>query len=60
MKSGCRWILQPALNGQTPVYCDKPTGYHYELDDDQNKFRKQEVFCREHLVKFNEQTSEEE
>lgn len=48
MKAKCNWVLRPNSPGVNAVYCGKPVKYRMLLDDDDNKYRKYNAFCKEH------------
>ena len=54
MKHNCRYVLKPNyFNHETKeftsaIYCGKKVGYRIKLDDDMNKYRSYNTFCKEH------------
>jgi len=54
MKHTCRWIKEAAKVGKEAVYCGKPVKYKMVLDDDDNKVRKYNSFCKEHQKQVDE------
>lgn len=51
MKSNCRWVKVPGSSWQEAVYCESPVKYRVVRDDDDNRVRRYEAFCPDHMLK---------
>jgi len=54
MKHTCKWVLK---NG---AYCGKPVSYKMVLDDDMNKVRKYDTWCKEHKIRVQEEENNDD
>lgn len=59
MMNKCCWVTKPADTEIDAKYCNKPVRFKIVLDDDQNKVRKYNPFCDEHMAKWIDDSDEE-
>lgn len=56
----CCWILIPNSPGVSAVYCGEKVSYKMLPDDDNNKVRKYEHFCKKHKERAEKQDEEDD